>query len=133
MPKQFNPLYEPPRFCDICETFIHPLDKRAIVNGKEVCVSCYEEAEELNRINPPVEVEYNEPKHYHQHAIDTIEFLQKGFPPEVFLHFSLANVVKYAQRAEYKNGLEDLDKMVDYAIRARDWYKRRWTDEETHS
>jgi hypothetical protein len=76
---------------------------------------------------------YNEPKHYHQHAIDTIEFLQKGFPPEVFLHFSLANVVKYAQRAEYKNGLEDLNKMVDYAIRARDWYERRWTDEETHS
>src|SRR5690242_16832163 len=72
---------------------------------------------------------YNEPEHYHKHALDTIEFLQKGFPPDVFLHFALANVIKYAQRAEYKNGLEDLDKMVDYATRARDWYKRRWTNE----
>ncbi len=68
-------------------------------------------------------IEYNEPEHYHKFEIDTITFLQKGFTPEVFLHFALANVVKYAQRAPYKNGLEDLDKMVDYAIRARDWYK----------
>lgn len=66
---------------------------------------------------------YNEPEHYHKHDIDTIEFLKHGFPPEVYLHFCLGNVVKYAQRAEYKNGVADLEKMVDYAIRAFDWYK----------
>jgi hypothetical protein len=69
------------------------------------------------------QMETLEPLHYHQHELDTIAFLQKGFPPEVFLHFAIGNVIKYAQRAEYKNGLEDFDKMVDYAVRARDWYR----------
>jgi Protein of unknwon function (DUF3310) len=70
---------------------------------------------------------FNEPAHYHKHNMDTILFLQEGFPPEVFLHFCLANVIKYAQRAPYKNGREDLEKMVDYAKRALDWY------DKTHS
>jgi hypothetical protein len=72
-------------------------------------------------------MEYNKPVHYHQHEIDTIEFLKRGFPKEVFMGFALGSIVKYAQRANYKNGLEDFDKLVDFANRARDWYK------ETHS
>jgi hypothetical protein len=70
---------------------------------------------------------FNEPAHYHQHEIDTIEFLQRGFPPQVFMGFAIGHVVKYAQRAEYKNGREDFVKMVDYSKRALEWY------DKTHS
>jgi hypothetical protein len=71
---------------------------------------------------------FNEPQHYHQHDIDTIEFLQRGFPPDVFMGFAIGHVVKYAQRSKYKGTpREDLVKMVDYAKRALDWY------DKTHS
>jgi hypothetical protein len=76
---------------------------------------------------PLPKVEFNEPEHYHQHDIDTIKFLQRGFPPEVFMGFAIGHIVKYAQRANYKNGREDYVKMVDYAKRALDWY------DKTHS
>lgn len=72
-------------------------------------------------------VQYNKPAHYHKHEIDTIAFLQGGFPPEVFMGFAIGHVIKYAQRAEYKNGREDYVKMFDYAKRALDWY------DKTHS
>lgn len=74
-----------------------------------------------------VNKEFNEPAHYHQHEIDTITFLQKGFPPEVFMGFAIGHIIKYAQRANYKNGREDFIKMVDYSKRALDWY------DKTHS
>src|SRR5690242_14942142 len=70
---------------------------------------------------------FNEPEHYHKHNIDTITFLQEGFPPEVFMGFAIGHIIKYAQRANYKNGREDFVKMVDYAKRALYWY------DKTHS
>lgn len=71
--------------------------------------------------------EFYEPEHYHKHKTDTITFLQEGFPPEVFAHFATACIVKYAQRYPYKNGREDLVKLVDYAKRLLDWH------DKTHS
>jgi hypothetical protein len=130
MPKQSNhPFYEAHKYCNMCGVFIPEMIKRAIVNGKEVCVPCYEHVKELEKENPPVEVEpmYNEPEHYHKHAIDTISFLQEGFPKEVFMGFAIGHIIKYAQRANYKNGREDYVKMLDYAKRALDWY------DKTHS
>jgi hypothetical protein len=70
---------------------------------------------------------YNKPEHYHQHDIDTIEFLKRGFPPQVLTGFLIGNIIKYTQRFEYKNGEEDVLKIVDYAKRLQEWYK------ETHS
>lgn len=129
--------------CNICKRYLHYYEKRAIIDGKEVCTSCYDMSREIgekleqafnsipagkieNTVNKYVE-KYNEPSHYHQHEIDTIEFLQRGFPPQVFMGFAIGHVIKYAQRAEYKNGREDFVKMVDYAKRALDWY------DKTHS
>lgn len=71
--------------------------------------------------------EYNEPTHYHVHEIDTIEFLQKGFPPDVCMGFFKGSVIKYTQRADYKNGREDYEKILDFAKRMLDWY------DKTHS
>lgn len=73
------------------------------------------------------DVEFNEPSHYHEHEIDTIEFLKRGFPPQVLTGFLIGNVIKYTQRYQYKNGEEDLMKIVDYAKRLHEWHK------ETHT
>jgi hypothetical protein len=135
MPKQSDWLAHqafPFTTCDICKINIQPLEKRAIINGKEVCVQCYDMAEDMGKkiekaVNAHIE-KYNEPVHYHQHELDTITFLQKGFPPAVFMGFAIGHVIKYAQRSEYKGSpREDLVKMVDYAKRALDWY------DKTHS
>jgi hypothetical protein len=124
-----HPFYESHKYCDMCKVFLPPVIKRAILNGKEVCVPCYEHVIELEKENPPVEVEpmFNEPEHYHTHDIDTIEFLKRGFPPQVLTGFLIGNIIKYTQRFEYKNGEEDVLKIVDYAKRLEEWYK------ETHS
>jgi hypothetical protein len=70
-------------------------------------------------------VMFDEPSHYHEHGIDTIEFLKQGFPPEVYAHFCLGNIIKYAQRAEYKNGKDDYKKIVDYAKRLVEWVNEK--------
>lgn len=100
----------------------HPFEdeiRRQVIKGK---------VQDMMETLPKLPTTFNEPTHYHQGQMDTIEFLQKGFPPEVCMGFFLGNVIKYAQRANYKNGVEDFEKMVDYANRALDWYKRRYVE-----
>ena len=70
---------------------------------------------------------FNEPEHYHKHNIDTIQFLQEGFPPDVFDGFAIGHIIKYIQRYRYKGGREDLVKAADYAKRLLDWH------DKTHS
>jgi hypothetical protein len=131
MLKQFS---EEIKFCYVCQRSLSLMDKRALLpDGKTLCIPCYELGEDLKKglaktpTPTPTHPEYNEPQHYHQHNIDTIKFLQEGFPKEVFMGFALGHIIKYAQRANYKNGREDYVKMVDYAKRALDWY------DKTHS
>jgi hypothetical protein len=84
--------------------------------------------DELRRMVTGVgKIQLNKPTHYHTHDIDTIEFLKRGFPPQVLTGFLIGNIIKYTQRFEYKNGEEDVLKIVDYAKRLEEWYK------ETHS
>jgi hypothetical protein len=78
-------------------------------------------------VNEVGHVQLNKPTHYHEHDIDTIEFLKRGFPPQVLTGFLIGNIIKYTQRFEYKNGEDDVLKIVDYAKRLEEWYK------ETHS
>lgn len=117
-----------PRRCKKCGAEV----KNEFLN---ICNSCFYsgvEAAQLASGNPIFNKpdlqedvpQYNEPEHYHKHNIDTILFLQEGFPPEVFMGFAIGHIVKYAQRADYKNGREDYVKMVDYAKRALDWYDK---------
>lgn len=67
--------------------------------------------------------DFNEPPHYHKYEIDTIDFLQKGFPPEVFRGFAIGSIVKYLHRAQEKNGLEDYLKAMDYSKRLYEFAK----------
>jgi hypothetical protein len=94
-------------------------------HNKTICDNCWELIKNHHKNIPTSGIEatqFNKPTHYHMHDMDTITFLQKGFPPEVCMGFLVGNVIKYAQRANYKNGREDFVKMVDYAKRALDWY-----------
>lgn len=93
-------------------------------NGEKICYGCWCNTNNIPKVDTPV---FNEPEHYHKHGIDTIQFLQKGFPPEVFAHFCQANIIKYTQRANYKNGREDIVKVIDYAKRWLEWH------DKTHS
>jgi hypothetical protein len=54
------------------------------------------------------------PTHYHKYQMDTLGFLEKGFAPEVLKGFLIGNVIKYIQRFEHKNGLEDIEKAANY-------------------
>lgn len=121
-----------PKLCQRCNTTY----AQGVINGLEVCKKCYDVLEKVEKMRPSgrseyqkqvLESIYNEPEHYHKHKVDTIQFLQEGFPPEVFSNFCVANVVKYAQRYPYKNGRDDLVKLVDYAKRLLDWH------DKTHS
>lgn len=46
--------------------------------------------------------------------MDTISFLEQGFKPEVLKGFCVGSAIKYIQRYELKNGLEDLKKARFY-------------------
>src|SRR5205085_1064631 len=82
-----HPFYDQHKYCDMCGVFIPEMIKRAILNGKEVCVSCYDNVKiipkesgiDLNELKKSIEVghvQLNKPTHYHTHDIDTIEFLK---------------------------------------------------------
>lgn len=108
------------KHCITCGKALWTPDGTKHFEGKPYCKDCWN----VGNPNYKKSMKYNEPSHYHQHEIDTITFLQKGFKPEVFMGFAIGHVIKYAQRAEYKNGREDYVKMVDYAKRALDWYDK---------
>lgn len=57
------------------------------------------------------------PEHYHTYEMDTLTFLEKGFPSSVLEGFLIGNVIKYTQRAKLKNGQEDLEKAKFYSKR----------------
>jgi hypothetical protein len=153
MPNVYNDLYVTTQKCALCMKPFEDKQLRQQFNNKVYCSPCWDKfnpeqntgivtllKEQENRINdksivqdilkdvhiPQFKSIFNEPEHYHKHEIDTIEFLKRGFPPQVFMGFAIGHIIKYAQRAEYKNGREDFVKMVDYAKRALDWY------DETH-
>jgi hypothetical protein len=112
--------------CPLCGNKIEPYDKVQVYKlNTYYHYSCWNNREK----EPKVEFkeQFNEPDHYHKHEIDTITFLQKGFPPDVCMGFFKGSIIKYTQRADYKNGREDYVKVLDFAKRMLDWY------DKTHS
>ena len=85
-----------------------------------------------HQIDKPTEVKewehhfdiINNPEHYHKYEIDTITFLEQGFPPEVARGFALGSAVKYLQRSELKNGLQDLEKAEFYTKKLIEYKKK---------
>lgn len=106
--------------CDWCGRELHLLACGNSKGGTYCSTNCANLAEEITLVGKEFfekESKFNEPEHYHKHSIDTIGFLQQGFPPEVFKGFAIGSAIKYLHRFEYKNGLEDLIKARDYIDR----------------
>lgn len=110
--------------CKRCNTAFGIDDLITVKDDNHYCQACYAFGGAPTQEGAP---KFNEPSHYHNHNIDTIKFLQEGFPPEVFAGFAAGSAVKYIQRYQYKNGREDLVKAVDFAKRLLDWH------DKTHS
>lgn len=60
--------------------------------------------------NDPV----NSPSHYTAGGIETIDYMKAKMSPEQFQGYLIGNVLKYASRFQYKNGVEDLKKAQWY-------------------
>lgn len=63
--------------------------------------------------NDPV----NNPAHYTNGGIETIDYLKAKMTQEQFRGFLIGNVLKYVSRYPHKNGVEDLKKA--------EWYLNR--------
>lgn len=59
----------------------------------------------------------NQPQHYCQGGIETIEAIEASMSEEAFRGFLKGNVLKYVWRYEHKNGAEDLRKAQWYLTR----------------
>ena len=56
----------------------------------------------------------NNPSHYNQGNLETIEIIKNKLTPEEFKGYIKGNIIKYITREAYKNGLEDLKKAQWY-------------------
>lgn len=66
------------------------------------------------------------PAHYTMGGIETIKYLRAKLSAEAFKGFCIGNIIKYASRAEYKGGLEDIKKARKYCdILIKDVEQRR--------
>lgn len=54
------------------------------------------------------------PAHYKQGGLEVITILRKKLSKEEFKGFCKGNVLKYVLRADYKNGVEDYKKAMQY-------------------
>lgn len=67
----------------------------------------------------------NNPFHYNHRGIECIAAIEASMTPEEFLGYLKGNTIKYIWRYNYKNGLEDLDKMLWYGKKLRDKYEEK--------
>lgn len=54
------------------------------------------------------------PEHYTQGGLEVITILRKKMTKDEFRGFCKGNVLKYVIRADYKNGIEDYQKAIQY-------------------
>ena len=64
---------------------------------------------EIKKNNP-----VTRPSHYTSGGLEVKIILKKKLTPEEFKGFCKGNVLKYVLRAEYKNGVEDYKKAMQY-------------------
>ena len=59
----------------------------------------------------------NNPSHYNQNTMETIDVLENSMPRVHFCGYLRGNILKYMLRYEYKGGAEDLKKAQWYLNR----------------
>jgi hypothetical protein len=61
----------------------------------------------------------NQPNHYKQGSLETIEVIKGSMTKEEYIGYLKGNIIKYVCRAQYKNKIEDLMKAQKYL----EWFK----------
>lgn len=61
------------------------------------------------------------PYYTSQDGEDLLGFLEKSLTKEQAIAMYKMNMMKYAYRFDKKNGVEDLDKIIDYATRCKQY------------
>ena len=56
----------------------------------------------------------NQPPHYNQGGIETIDAIREALGPEGFNAYCIGNVMKYCWRHKHKGGQQDLEKALFY-------------------
>lgn len=56
----------------------------------------------------------NQPAHYTQGAIETIDYIRDTLTQEEFTGYCVGNCLKYLSRWRHKGGVEDLEKAQRY-------------------
>ena len=59
------------------------------------------------------------PNHYVNGKIDLIESWFQTYPYEQFVSIMESHIDKYVKRHRYKNGIEDLNKAIEYISRLK--------------
>ena len=60
------------------------------------------------------------PNHYHTGNVDVIEFSKENFSKEESKGFYRISAIKYITRYDKKNGIEDLEKAIDFINRLKE-------------
>ena len=98
--------------CEIC-----PLDEIChsvfgdFENNPYECEKAYEI---ITKLTPSVESNVNHPKHYNQGGIECWDAMEAAYGRESVKTFCKLNAFKYIWRANEKNGIEDIDKAINY-------------------
>tara|TARA_R100001594_G_scaffold150465_1_gene211777 strand:+ start:1004 stop:1297 length:294 start_codon:yes stop_codon:yes gene_type:complete len=66
----------------------------------------------------------NNPSHYNQNTMETIDVLENSMPRVHFFGYLRGNILKYMLRYEYKGGIEDLKKAQWYLDRLITTFKK---------
>lgn len=64
------------------------------------------------------------PNHYNKGKKDLIEMWYQTMPLEQFRGAMKSNIIKYTMRYENKNGLEDIDKAIEYLTRLKEYEEK---------
>lgn len=68
----------------------------------------------------------NKPQGYNSYDLETINAIRGQSTDEEFQGYLKGNVMKYVARYNFKNGVEDLEKLIIYAEFLRDHVKGEW-------
>lgn len=68
----------------------------------------------------------NKPQGYNSYDLETINAIRGQSTDEEFQGYLKGNVMKYVARYNFKNGVEDLEKLITYAEFLRDHVKGEW-------
>lgn len=103
------------------------------INRCRYCEMAFEKMEDLWRhemccdkltIDESLKPDNIKPKHYNKGKKDLIEMWYQTMTLEQFRGAMKSNIIKYTMRYEGKNGLEDIDKAIEYLTRLKEYEEK---------